>query len=412
MSKKTFFIVTLLLILIAGGLGWYFLMGTGTGTVTEETPTPSNENLFPFGNNTTSNGQDGFGSTNTSSTTVAEIGEINEVTGLPRLRQISTTPAAGIIAFDKASSTLIRYIERATGHIFETNSGNAQVSKISNVTMPKIYKALWASDGSQVIVRYLNGNDSIKTVSAKILPLENPEDAIEATPLPDNIADMTVFGTKIFYITKNSNGASGITANFDGSSKASVWSSSFGDWSSQWTSQTGITLYSRPSYQALGTSYLVNPTNGSYTNISSSVRGLEALANNDGTLALTSSYESNSIKTSLVNIKTGNVESLGISTLVDKCTWSKRSITVVYCAVPILPPLSNYPDEWYKGRVSFSDSLWKIDTVSGETKELVNPFFESSVSMDMIDLSLNQSETVLVFKNKKDQIVWRYELVD
>lgn len=412
MSKKTFFIVILLLILIAGGLGWYFLLGPNTGSTTLDTETPSTDNLFPFGNNTTSNGQDGFGSTNTSSTTVLEIGEINEVTGLPRLRQISTTPTAGVIAFDKASSTVIRYIERATGHIFETNSDNPQVNKISNVTMPKIYRALWANDGSQVIVRYLNGNDSIKTVSAKMLSLASPEDAIEATPLSDSIADITAFGTKIFYITKNSGGATGMTANFDGSSKASVWSSSFGDWSSQWTSQTGITLYSRPSYQALGSSYLLNPANGSYVNIISSTRGLGALANNDGSLALVSSYESNSIKSSLVNIKTGAIEALGISTLTDKCVWSKKQTSVVYCAVPILPPLSNYPDEWYKGKVSFSDSLWRIDVVSGETKEIVNPFFESSVSMDMIDLSLNQNETVLVFKNKKDQIVWRYELVD
>lgn len=410
MSKRTLILMMVLVLAIAAALAWYFLLGTNTSPLAEEGNVQSDNNLFPFGSGSSNNGTNS--GVNSGSTSTVEIGGINEVTGLPRMRQISTTPAAGIVAFDKASTTMIRYIERATGHIYETDSSKAQINKVSNVTVPKIYEALWASDGSQVVVRYLNSSDTIKTFNIEIIPLRSPEDAIEGTLLPDNITNISSFGTKIFYITKNSGGSNGITSNFNGTGKASVWSSSFGDWMPRWTSSSAITLYSKPSYAAMGAGYVLNPTNGSYTKVASDMRGLTALANNDASLVFLSSRETNSIKSFVFDVKSGTTEPLGVSTLADKCVWSAKEKSVIYCAVPVLPSLANYPDDWYKGKVSFSDSLWRINASSGETKEILNPLFESNVSMDILDLSLNQSETVLVFKNKKDQTVWRYELTE
>ncbi len=413
MSKKTFFLVLAFLLIVSGFFGWYFFLRTGDITPQTETPITSPTDLFPFGQNSSSDSQTGTGILVDISSSTAEVGEINSATGLPRLRQISKTPAAGAIVFDMGSSTLIRYIERATGHIYETNNVSAQIKKISSVTIPKVYESLWSNDGSKVILRYLKGEEeTIKTFYATISALNAPEEALEGTFLQDNIQNITSLGTKIYYTLKTSAGSSGITANMDGSEKTSVFSSSFSDWTSRWSSPTLITIYPRPAGSVMSAAYLLNTTNGTYTKAGNDLNGLSALANIDGTFVFLSYTSGNSIKSAIYNTKTFTTENTGIVALADKCVWSVKNKNIIYCASPTTLASGTFPDDWYKGKVSFSDTLWKIDVSTGETNEIFNPLFEVSRSMDITNLNLNQSETVLVFKNKKDQTVWRYELTE
>jgi hypothetical protein len=85
--------------------------------------------------------------------------------------------------------------------------------------------------------------------------------------------------------------------------------------------------------------------------------------------------------------------------------WSAKEKTVIFCAAPQAIPEGIYPDDWYKGKTSFNDALWRIDISSGETEQLFAPEFEIGSSMDMIKLYLNQKETVLLFTDKKDMTV-------
>jgi hypothetical protein len=230
--------------------------------------------------------------------------------------------------------------------------------------------------------------------------------------LPDDIKNISVQGDKTFYLVENGNGAQGITANLDNSKQVSVFSSTFGDWATVWSSPSFITLYSHPSGLVTGAAYVLNSATGQYSKAIGDVLGLAALANADGSLVLYSGENSRgTLGAAIVDMKSSNIKNAGVSTLADKCIWSKTQKTIVYCAVPRTVSAGTYPDDWYKGTVQFDDSLWMINAATGETTQLVDPAATVGSSIDMIHLSLDQKENVLTFLNKNDMTVWRYNLV-
>ena len=411
MSKKLFIFIILILIAIFGGVYWYLFSTTKT-TPSEQGTTAGNNDLFPFGQGGTSGNQQPTTTTTDNNGNVIDLGGDSTQTP-PRLRHISLVPTAGAVIFDVSSTTTnIRYTERATGHVYETSVDNTEVNKISAVTIPKVYEALWSTDGSKLLMRYLkDDNQTIRTFYAKIATTTKPEQALEGLFLADGIKNVSVFGNKIFYTNEASNGAEGVTANIDGSGKKAVFSSAFSDWSSIWTSANTITLFTRPSGQAEGSAYTLNPLTGEYIKTIGDIKGLTTLGNTDGSQVLLSRSNSNSLTTGVYTVKSSDTQVLGINTLTDKCVWSAKVKTIVLCAVPQSIPNGTYPDDWYKGKVSFNDALWKIDIVSGDTEQVFVPEFETGVSMDMIKLSLNQSEKTILFTNKKDMTVWSYNIV-
>ena len=142
------------------------------------------------------------------------------------------------------------------------------------------------------------------------------------------------------------------------------------------------------------------------------IKGLTTLGNSDGSVTLLSRADGSSVVTGFYTKKTGVSDVLGVSTLTDKCIWSTKEKTVVFCAVPQFISSGTYPDDWYKGKISFNDALWRINTADGSTEELFSPEFETGTSMDMTKLSLDQSEKTIIFTNKKDMTVWSYRLVE
>jgi hypothetical protein len=408
MSKKSFFFFILFLLVIIGGFGWFFVFRTPQNAELPAEEEIADDRLFPFGNR--DSGVVRPTETKDIGTSRDEIGvPLEEKEVLPQLRQISFVPTSGGIAFDTASTTIIRYQERATGHLFETDSDSSAVRKISNVTIPKVYESLWTIDGNRLLMRYLReDNATIRTFYAKIATTTRPERALEGLFLSDNIREISLMGSKAFYLSDTANGSQGIVSNIDGSNKTSVFSSSFSDWSSMWNSANVVTLYTRPSGLDRGYAYILNPASGAYTKVAGGMTGLTALANNDGTRVFVSSGGRNNIETYVYDVKKDFVVPIALATAADKCIWSSKHSEIIYCAVPSSITNGIYPDDWYKGKVSFDDSLWKINSVTGETEEIMTPILMGQESMDMVNLDFNQTETVLTFINKKDLTLWRY----
>lgn len=94
----------------------------------------------------------------------------------------------------------------------------------------------------------------------------------------------------------------------------------------------------------------------------------------------------------------------------EKCVWNSSS-TDIYCAVPKSTGSATYPDDWYKGEVSFSDQIWKIDPASGTGSMIIDPTTVSGgESIDGIKLALDAGEKYLFFVNKKDSYLWELSL--
>lgn len=405
MSKKAFIAVLSVIVLGLVAIGWYLFSDKKSAT---ESPTDNgtSSTLFPFGQRPVSTG------TTAMATSTDDTDQTIDLSGgetLSRLKRISTTPVAGAVAFDMGSTTIIRYVERATGHIVQIANDSTASEQISNVTIPKIQEALWGSDGKNVVLRYLNDDGrTIKTFTGRV-STSTPNKGIEGTYLPDNIQDIAVSGSRIFYIIEGMSGAQGTRANIDGTGRTGIFNSSFGDWAATWASNS-VLLFARPSGTAQGSAYLLDMATGALSHTVDRIPGIKGLLNPDETLMIYSGANGNVMGTAIYTIKGAAMRDIGMGTLVDKCVWSKRSKTIVFCAVPKSPAGGVYPDDWYKGKVSFADSVWKIDATTGETTDILDPELEAGISIDMMDLSLDQNESTLLFTNKNDLSLWRLNL--
>ncbi|MFA6095793.1 MAG: hypothetical protein WC767_03045, partial [Candidatus Paceibacterota bacterium] len=117
-----------------------------------------------------------------------------------------------------------------------------------------------------------------------------------------------------------------------------------------------------------------------------------------------------SITSAIYSVPEDALSLLSLNTLSDKCVWSKKFKTTVYCAVPQSIPRGTYPDDWYRGTVSFSDNLWKIDAASMETDLILNPSFEGGGDMDMTRLDIDGNDEHLIFLDKNDLSLWELDL--
>src|SRR3989338_2719832 len=128
-------IVVVVLVIIAGGV-YFFAVQNNTGQTDNQSGTDFFSSLFPFGESSPGGGD----VTTSGDSTLAETKPASV------LRQIGDRPVAGARFIAGRNETLIRFIERETGHVFDTPLDSATVTRISNTTIPRIQEIVWLSD--------------------------------------------------------------------------------------------------------------------------------------------------------------------------------------------------------------------------------------------------------------------------
>ena len=71
-------------------------------------------------------------------------------------------------------------------------------------------------------------------------------------------------------------------------------------------------------------------------------------------------------------------------------------------------PEALYPDDWYKGLVSFSDVLVKINAENLSASSFV--LDPAGAGPDAVNLFLSEDEKTLFFMNRRDNSLWRVDL--
>ncbi len=309
----------------------------------------------------------------------------------------------------------VRYVEKATGNIYQTFADKIDERKITNTVIPQVYEASFGNSGQSVVMRYLKDDDKTIETFVGSLPkeilggdiLENNE--ISGSFLPENISDLSFsYDTqKIFYLLNISNSVVGITSGYLGDKKIQVFSSPFTEWLSMWPNNKIITLTTKPSSNVPGYMYSIDPNKKDFTKILSNINGLTTLTSPSGKLVL---YSDNNLSIKIYNIEKRESLSTSIKTMPEKCVWNSTS-TFVYCAVPRFLGGDNYPDSWYQGEVSFSDEIWKIDTTTGNASVFVDPSsMPGGEEIDGIKLSIDENENYLFFINKSNYSLWELDL--
>lgn len=438
MPRKTIIIfITVFIVIGAMVIGVYSYLNKSNTAQNNNTATSVNggyKTFNPFGtgntvtnNNTTENPTESNANNNTSDqtpsvTTVSKFQKITDFaiagaaffedtrplptinTDTPTQTTTGTKPKATKPATPKFENVpSIRYVERATGHIYQMYLDNKVIGQVSNSTIPSIYEAIFDSKAKSIIYRYLS-TDGV-TITSFLATLGGKN----STFLPQNITALATSPdkSKFFYLTENRNGVVGTIAGFEDSKGSQVFSSPFTEWLPQWVGDKTVYITTKPSWQVNGDVFSLNTSNGSISKIFGGVPGLTTLANNNGSLILYNTSLNSGPKLGLFNTKTNKPSDINAYGLPEKCVWSKDNINV-YCAIPRSIEGSEYPDNWYQGLVSFDDNFIKINTQTNGIGPVADSFTQAP--MDATNLFLDDKETTLFFTNKKDSTLWSLSL--
>ncbi len=297
----------------------------------------------------------------------------------------------------------IRYVEKATGHVYQMYLDTNVEGKISNSTIPGVYETIFSGDGSSIIYRYPSSDN--KSITSFLATLRGGKSSFLSSDIMD--ISLSPDKTKFFSIIKNSNGVVGTIKYFDSTKTNQIFTSAFSEWLPQWVTEQKIYLTTKPSYRVEGSVFNLNTTNGTLSKIFGGIKGLTTLANNNGEVVLYGASLEEGPKLNVFNIKDHTSTDLDKYGLPEKCVWSSDNINV-YCAIPNTVIGTQYPDSWYQGLVSFDDRFVKINTNTKESSTLANSGDETPV--DGTKLFLNKDESKLFFINKKDSTLWSLEL--
>ena len=412
MSKQTAIIITIVATAVAviGLISWYLFLSPKATVNSEGITSYIVSSFFPQSSNTKPiTDRSLVGETSTST----ETGDPNEPA--PKVRKITGTPVAGFtIIVDKKEGQVVRYMESATGHTWSAPLSVMGKSRLTNTTIPKVREALWLSNGTRVIARYLDdvgrGIVSFKaSVTQKKSDVGTPLDGtLDGTFMPSDIVSMTgsPSGDKIFYLTENENGGSGVIVNADSGKSSLIFSSPIKEWLPQWANNTLIYLTTKPSAFFPGYLYSVNTASGAQTRVLGGIPGLTTNANPQNTYIVYSDTTNNGFNLFSYNLKNKATEEMPLKTLAEKCAWDKTDANVIYCGIPKNPKNAAYPDEWYQGIVSFEDDLWKFNLKTGEVF-IVTIFSEvTNEPIDIISPLVSPDSSYVVFLNKNDSSIW------
>lgn len=363
---------------------------------------------------------------------------------IPRLRQLSNVPTAGGVAFERltgssetfvtedgveestnTSVAVFRYIERATGHLYETRENTLTQTRLSNTTIPKVSKAEFAPNGTNVLLQLIDDvdNETVKTISATVTPKSTTTQAsfrliadgygLNGPFLSPNIESAEISATGISYVVPNTNrGSAVITADFNDLSKSLLYDAPLLSWNLQDVNKTTLALNTKGDSRFNGFLYTVNKNTNVVTKEIGDVPGLLSVISPNEKWILYSQSSGNSIDTYAFNQETGDLLTLGIKTLAEKCTFSNTNEDIVFCGAPNQPERVAYPESWYQGAVSFNDNLWKVYLDSNEYDQIIGDREEVDQSFDITNIFVSPKDDYVLFINKKDLTLWSVDVTN
>ncbi|MEY2641191.1 MAG: hypothetical protein RL150_584 [Candidatus Parcubacteria bacterium] len=423
-----------LFVIVAAFIGFLLWLFFFRGDAPQSTYTDSgrSESFFPVDIN---NGIGAEGELTPNSTT-----QQPGTASIPRVRQLSQVPVAGAVAFERPTGssetyisdegveesraftiTTFRYIERATGHLYEARENSLTQTRLSNTTIPKVSYTKFSPDGTHALVQYVaEDEETVETLIGKVTSKSttSPDTfqiiadgySLEGVYLPRNVVSADIGATNISYVLENSAGGSTIiAADLKDQAKRILHESPFTQWIVQQVNNTDRIITTKADSRENGFAYLIG-ANQSLQKLLGDTPGLTTLTNPGKTWMLYSIARSNDLELYAYNITNGQSKRLGIKTLPEKCTFSQTSADVVFCGATDQPERVAYPETWYQGVSTFADNLWKVNLKDESYEALLINKEEVPQSFDITKITVSPRDEFILFVNKKDLTLWSVDI--
>ncbi|MBI3573946.1 hypothetical protein HY090_02760 [Candidatus Kaiserbacteria bacterium] len=391
--------IVIVIALISG----YEFLSAGSGTSSTNTTARGNffSALFPFGNNNTVAPGTASGSETPPLTTATEG-------AVPLLRQVSPAPVAGAWFAGGPASTSpssIRYMERESGHIYETPVDSLTQTRISNTTIPAV-EELYALSDSNVLVRSLDENGAVQNFSGVV----NAQASAQSfNTLPLRHFDRVAVGSEnILTVTAANGGARVELSKADGTKLQTLFASPISSWVPL---MGGTRTFLETAPTAAGQGYLYELKNGSLQKIAGGIFGFVASVSPSGRYVAYSGNTPNGFAFSVLDTKDGTTFDSPVHAFAPTCAWIPNKEPMLFCAVPQTPAPVAYPDDWLLGGASFSDDAWIISPAKN-TAYFIGSLSNDTGTVDAERVSISGDGSYGLFMNKKDLSLWSLKIDD
>ena len=335
----------------------------------------------------------------------------------PQLWHIGEQPVAGQLFVGTSTSLRLRYVERASGHVFEADPETGKIIRLTNTLLPKIYEALLTENG-HVFERSLDAGGNITTFAGNISSTvgtssaTSSAQALNGSYLEKNIASLSVDRRSgaLFYVVRTPEGTAGVTADWNGTKQKTIFSSVLMSWLPSILADGRIILVQAAADGVPGYAYELK-RDGALIPLLGPVSGLTVRvrpAGGSASSAILWGQSARGIMNLFVQVGQGSAVQLPIRTIADKCAWSPGKDLIVYCGVPQGTPGQNFLDNWYRGATHSSDALWRIDASAGTAEMAYAP--PSNVSLDIEQIEVDGAGNYITFTNAADKSLWLLRL--
>ena len=328
----------------------------------------------------------------------------------PKLRQLTTKPVAGFAEIIRSTTTpaVVYYVEQGNGHIFTIDTKSGEEVRVSRTTVAQAERAHISKDGRfAAISSFSNNKNKPLFVGAFPTSTVGMIDA-DLTEVLSVTGQDFVFGEdEVLYSTVGAAGLIGTAYNLSDETTDTLFTLPITEARIQWGSSSAENhyLYPKATYALEG--FLYEITKGTLSRLPVSGFGLTANVNAD--LILFTKVENASSKSYVYNRTDASTKPLDAVVLPEKCLLPETGLEFV-CPFESIKVPYEFPDGWYKGTLSFKDSLWLLNAENMSGEKLVDTFAESSREIDAIGMQVSSTGNVLYFINKNDNTLWMYEI--
>ncbi|MCX6719129.1 MAG: hypothetical protein NTZ38_02010 [Candidatus Taylorbacteria bacterium] len=438
--RKLIYLCIALILMGAAVFAYWFYFVRNTTIIDNSGGNSAPTSFSPFGTTNTpvTNKPKPTNNGNVSTTTVTTTD-----VKLPILRQLSATPVGGYENNTiTASTTIIRWIDRGRGNIYEANSSTSLITTISNTLVPRIYESWWNKNLDIFTAQYLGtSGDSITTVLTNIL--KNPQyststaylnsrnssstqsSANQVTETQYQLKGKTISGNvialavspkkdRLLLVSNENNHAIGYLSKFDGTGQSQLFNIPLSQIIVDWPEDNTIAITTKAGASYAGYLYFVNVKTGAIKQILGDIVGLATKVSRDASYVFYSrtNPDNNTFMDFVLNVKSGKTTEAIFRTLADKCVWSKKTTNNVYCGVSSTIAESVYPDDWYLGKVAFADSIWKMDMKNEQASKVYDLLNQGNVLIDSYNLQLSDNDSFMYFMNKNDLSLWSLDITN
>ena len=333
---------------------------------------------------------------------IGGFGDEEEQEGVaPRVRHVTEQKVAGATFVTGIQGMRsIRYVERETGHIYETPVELLSQVRLTNTTVPRVQDALWVN-ASTTLLRFAADDGEVENFEAKI-STSSVDQVLSGTFLKNYTRIVPVSTDRYLGVIESAESAT--VQVIEKGVSSTILTSPIRSWVPL-SAQGKLFLMSAPAFGALGSLFEIRQ--GELYQIGESANGMTASISPSGKYALTSVPAGKSSIVSLIfELGTNRSTVLPILAFTEKCAWVKNLEPLLVCAVPEELPIARYPNDWLLGRVHTKDTLWFFNPDTGSATIAVDLPAEIDAPLDVSKLAVSDDGLFAIFIDRNDSSLW------